>query len=253
MVLPPSRRPTGCSWSSSKCYGLNAPLKLHRQGGEMIVNPRNPSKNVSMPSATPAELNAISPAVVASATRPAVSATFECTTKQSVAKRKRRRLVLPAEPLGITQYFSAARSWWARLSCRVHPLPRRKNWLWDFGRTRHMATDEADFSSLSTLRVPVLINQVEGLVVVRKWGTVFLEVDGADGKIIFELREPFLSTRSMSFCSMSSPAKWSSRIGLLMALFSLPTTPLEMWIGKTPSIIMLRAIGSEAFCHLDKQ
>ena len=69
------------------------------------------------------------------------------------------------------------------------PCPaKKKDWLGDFGRTRHMAKDEAYFSSLSALRVLVLINQVEGVVVVGHWGTAFLEVDGADGKIILEIR-----------------------------------------------------------------
>ena len=37
------------------------------------------------------------------------------------------------------------------------PSPaKKKYWLGDFGRTLHMATDEADFSALSTLCVPVL-------------------------------------------------------------------------------------------------
>ena len=164
MVPPPSQKPI---LERVEVLWAQRVAKLSRQGEEMIVDPRHPNSKLPMPSTTLVALKAISPAVVNLATRLATSTTFGGNWKQPVAKRKLPRVVPLAEPLEITQYFGEV-----MMGDVVFPTPE---WLGDSGSTHHLATNAADFLSLSTIPVSLLITQAE--------------VDGAADKIILKLRE----------------------------------------------------------------
>ena len=64
-----------------------------------------------------------------------------------------------------------------------------EKWLGDTGSSHHIKSTRAGMIDVENCPPGTKIRQVEGVVDVKKWGTILLEVDGANGKRIMRLHE----------------------------------------------------------------
>ena len=88
--------------------------------------------------------------------------------------------------------------------------------LADTGASHHIVHKREFFWELSPLPGPFRINQVQGTVEVTHWGTVVLEVDGAEGKQKLTLTEVLL-IQGMDFniVSLQRFKKYSTNINYI--------------------------------------
>ena len=64
-----------------------------------------------------------------------------------------------------------------------------EKWLGDSGSSHHIKSSPAEMVDVKPCPAGTRIRQVQGVINVKDWGTVLLEVDGANGKHIVKLRE----------------------------------------------------------------
>ena len=67
-----------------------------------------------------------------------------------------------------------------------------EKWLGDTGSSHHIKSTRAGMTDVENCPPGTKIRQVQGVVDVEEWGTVLLEVDGANGKRIMKLHETLI-------------------------------------------------------------
>ena len=69
---------------------------------------------------------------------------------------------------------------------------RVNNWLGDSGSSHHIVSSSVGMIDVTKCPAGMRIQQVQGIVDVKEWGTVLLRVDGADGKRIIQLKQTLI-------------------------------------------------------------
>ena len=67
-----------------------------------------------------------------------------------------------------------------------------EEWLGDTGNSHHIKSTSEGMIDVGPCPPGTRIRQVQGVVDVAEWGTVLIEVDGADGKHIMKLSETLI-------------------------------------------------------------